>query len=145
MIHPSLSSPQDSLNTATQHDSVDLTVSERLVLRGAAHALKPTVMVGKTGITPAVLAEAQHALAAHQLIKVKLLTDDREERAAAKDIMCASLGCHWVQTIGKVMVLFKDDGNYVPPAPGSMQAKKPSNTNKAKSGSHVPKKRLSAH
>jgi RNA-binding protein len=116
------------------HAEAPLTPAERVVLRGAAHALKPTVMIGNGGITPAVLAETQRALEAHQLIKIKMLSDDREARAAAHTKLCDAIECHPVQVIGKIFVLFKDDGSYIPP---TLLAASPS---RVKKGPHVPKK-----
>jgi RNA-binding protein len=116
-----------------------LTPAERVVLRGAAHAIKPTVMIGNGGVTPAVIAECQRALDAHQLIKIKMLSDDREARAAAHTTLCDTLECHPVQVIGKMFVLFKDDGNYVPPSALGIAAPR-----KVKKGPHVPKKRLAS-
>jgi putative YhbY family RNA-binding protein len=113
-----------------------LTPAERVVLRGAAHALKPTVMIGNGGVTPAVIAETQRALDAHQLIKIKMLSDDREARSAAHSLLCEQLVCHPVQIIGKIFVLFKDDGSYIPPT--LMDAPK----SRIKKGPHVPKKQL---
>ncbi len=114
-----------------------LTVSERVVLRGAAHALKPTVMVGNGGISPAVIAETQRALDAHQLIKIKMQSDDREARAAAFLELCAATQAHPVQVIGKTFVLFKDDGSYVPPNSQGLPSK-------AKKGPHIAKKKLAS-
>jgi RNA-binding protein len=113
-----------------------LTPAERVVLRGAAHALKPTVMIGNGGVTAAVLTETQRALDAHQLIKIKMLSDDREARATAHSLLCEQLECHPVQVIGKMFVLFKDNGNYIPP---TLMSPSKSVTKK---GPHVPKKQL---
>jgi RNA-binding protein len=112
-----------------------LTPAERVVLRGAAHSLKPTVMIGNSGVTPAVIAETQCALDAHQLIKIKMLSDDREERAKAYTQLCESIECHPVQVIGKTFVLFKDNGSYIPPTLMAEPSRKPK-------GPHIPKKRL---
>jgi RNA-binding protein len=113
-----------------------LTPTERVVLRGAAHALKPTIMIGNNGVTPAVIAETQKALEAHQLIKIKILSDDREARMTAHHELCDALECHPVQIIGKTFVLFKDNGSYIPP---SALAKLPA---KRKKETHIPKKQL---
>jgi RNA-binding protein len=113
-----------------------LTPAERVVLRGAAHSLKPTVMIGNSGVTPAVIAETQRALDAHQLIKIKMLSDDREARAEAYGQLCAAIECHPVQVIGKTFVLFKDNGSYIPPSLMDEPARA------RKKGPHVPKKRL---
>lgn len=118
------------------HNESPLTPAERVVLRGAAHALKPTVMIGNDGLTPAVLAEIQRTLEAHQLIKIKMMSDDREARSAVHSQICEQLVCHPVQIIGKMFVLFKDDGSYIPPALLTAPSAR------AKKGPHVPKKQL---
>ena len=61
-----------------------LTISPTLrkSLKADAHDLKPVVMVGGDGLTPAVIKEARHAISHHQLIKVRVFGDDRDERIA---------------------------------------------------------------
>jgi hypothetical protein len=54
----------------------------RRELRARAHHLHPVVMVGHHGLTPAVLHEIDAALSAHELIKVRVFSDDRSEREA---------------------------------------------------------------
>ena len=51
-------------------------------LRGLAHDLKPVVMVGDKGLTDNVIEELNIALDAHELIKVKIRAEEREERDA---------------------------------------------------------------
>ena len=57
-----------------------LTPAERKVHRAAAHHLDPVVMIGADGLTQAVLHEANAALNAHGLIKVRVAEDDRTAR-----------------------------------------------------------------
>ncbi len=59
-----------------------LTSSQKRYLRGLAHTLKPVIMVGNKGVTPALAAELAIALEHHELIKVKLAGEDRAARAA---------------------------------------------------------------
>ena len=56
----------------------ELTPSERKDLKARAHHLDPVVMVGDSGLTPAVVAEAGRAIAVHELIKVRVAGDDRD-------------------------------------------------------------------
>jgi len=76
-------------------------------LRGRAHALKPVILLGQHGLTPAVCAETSRALDDHELIKVRVQSADR----AARDQMIAALALktasELVQRIGHVAVLFK--------------------------------------
>lgn len=86
-----------------------LTPARRSELRAQAHALSPVVMIGDKGLTETVIAETDRALKAHELIKVKAATDDREARAAWMEQLCERLGAHPVQSIGKVLVLWRDN------------------------------------
>lgn len=86
---------------------MSLTPAERKTLRARAHALKPVVLVGGKGITPAVLKEIDAALRAHELLKVQVAGEDREGREAAMDVICAGLACEPVQVIGRVLVVYR--------------------------------------
>src|SRR5258706_4706288 len=58
----------------------ELTSAERRALRAKAHHLHPVIMVGNAGLTPAVLKEIDIALKSLELIKIRVLGDDRERR-----------------------------------------------------------------
>jgi len=79
----------------------------RRELRARAHHLHPVVSIGHHGLTPAVLHEADVALTAHELIKVRVFTDDRPERDSLLARICGALGCAPVQQIGKLLVLWR--------------------------------------
>ncbi len=86
---------------------LNLTVSQRLALKGRAHALKPVVMIGNAGLTPAVLDEIERSLKSHDLLKIKVMSDDREARAAMLQEICTILKAGPVQHIGKTLVLYR--------------------------------------
>ncbi len=85
-----------------------LTVSERLVLKGRAHALNPTVMIGNAGLTESVLKEIAQTLKIHELIKIRVMAErpQREEILAA---VCTQLDAAPVQHIGKILVIYKSN------------------------------------
>jgi len=87
--------------------ALTLAAAERRQLRAAAHHLDPVIMIGDAGLTPAVVAETNRALEHHQLIKVRVLGDDRTERTRVMERLCAALGCAPVQMIGKLLVLWR--------------------------------------
>ncbi len=91
----------------------NLSGSAKRALRAAAHHLDPVVMIGDKGLTSAVLHEIDIALSAHALIKVRVASDDREQRVAFMNDICAKLACESVQHLGKLLVLWrnKDDGD----------------------------------
>jgi len=87
--------------------SLVLTPAQRKQKRAEAHHLEPVVMVGNDGLTAAVVKEADGALKAHGLIKVRMLSDSREQRGAALQQLAEQLGAAAVQHIGKLLVLWR--------------------------------------
>ena len=84
-----------------------LTTRERAHLKARAHALEPVVQIGSAGITDRLVAEVDRALTAHELIKVKVGSDDRQERIALGDQICDRTGATPVHRVGKVLILWR--------------------------------------
>lgn len=84
-----------------------LTDSQRRHLRGLAHHLKPVILMGQQGLKDTVLAEIDGALTHHELVKVKVAAEDREDRAGIIEAIVARTGADLVQTIGHMAVLFR--------------------------------------
>ncbi|CAD6511814.1 hypothetical protein LMG28727_00503 [Paraburkholderia kirstenboschensis] len=91
---------------------------QRAELRSQAHALKPVVLVGAEGLTDAVLAEIKVHLAAHQLIKIRVFGDEREERIAIYEQICDTLNAAPIQHIGKLLVIWKPEAAAQPAVKG---------------------------
>jgi RNA-binding protein len=87
--------------------ALHLTPAERKAHRANAHHLDPVVMIGNDGLTPAVAKEADAALNAHGLIKVRVLSDDRAGREAVFAALCEQLDAAPIQHIGKLLVLWR--------------------------------------
>lgn len=86
---------------------LQLSPSQRRFLKAQAHHLNPVVMIGDAGLTTSVLKEAEVALAAHELIKIKIHSDERELRDALMEQICLKTGATPVQHIGKILVIYK--------------------------------------
>ncbi len=86
---------------------LSLSVSQRLELKGRAHALKPVVIIGSAGLTPAVLDEIERSLKSHDLLKIRVMSDDREAREAMLQEICETLKAGPVQHIGKMLVVYR--------------------------------------
>ena len=84
-----------------------LTKKQVQFLKGAAHSLKPVVQLGANGFTEGVLAEIENALAIHELIKVKIPAEDREELQLYVEAIVRESKAEKIQLIGKTLVLFK--------------------------------------
>ena len=76
-------------------------------LRSLCHDLKPVVMLGQKGLTNEVLHELDIALNHHELVKIKLSVDDREERAKMIAEICERSEADKIQTIGKTISLYR--------------------------------------
>jgi RNA-binding protein len=83
-----------------------LTGGQRRRLRALAHHLKPVVMIGKGGLTEAVLAGLDQALSDHELVKLKFLDfkDQKEELAGRIE---TALSCEQVGQVGHVVIFYR--------------------------------------
>ena len=86
---------------------IQLTPAQRKEHRAAAHHLDPVVAIGNDGLTAAVRKEADAALKAHGLIKVRVFSDDREAREAMFRELADTLDAAPIQHIGKLLVLWR--------------------------------------
>ena len=77
-------------------------------LKGLAHSLKPIVMLGNNGLTEAVVAEIDYALGHHELIKVKIPTDDKETKALIVEAICRETQALKIQVIGKTLIIYRE-------------------------------------
>jgi putative YhbY family RNA-binding protein len=86
---------------------IQLTPAQRKVHRAEAHHLDPVVMIGNDGLTAAVVKEADAALNAHGLIKIRVLGDDRTAREDMYMQLADQLNAAPIQHIGKLLVLWR--------------------------------------
>ncbi len=84
-----------------------LTNKQKQFLKGLAHPLKPVVQLGGNGLTEGVVAEIESALNHHELIKVKIPTEDRDEKALIMDAIIGETKSQKVQSIGHILVIYR--------------------------------------
>ncbi|MGE4595116.1 MAG: ribosome assembly RNA-binding protein YhbY [Gammaproteobacteria bacterium] len=84
-----------------------LTNNQKRYLRSLAHDLKPVVMVGQHGLSESVLAELQSSMVIHELLKIKVRAENREEKQQIIDKIVAFSAAAIVQVIGGVLVIYK--------------------------------------
>lgn len=87
--------------------SLALSNAQKRYLRGLAHDLKPVVLVGAKGVTPALVAELDQALEQHELLKVKVAAEDRETRDAWIEALTEQSRAALVGRIGHIAVLYR--------------------------------------
>jgi putative YhbY family RNA-binding protein len=100
---------------------VQLSSASRRELRARAHALNPVVAIAENGLSEAVLKEIDASLKAHELIKIRVFGDSREDRIAYLERICDELGAAAVQHIGKLLVVYRPK----PAEPARVEAPKP--------------------
>ncbi|MCG3812520.1 ribosome assembly RNA-binding protein YhbY [Photobacterium damselae] len=86
---------------------MNLSTKQKQYLKGLAHNLKPVVLMGANGLTEAVLAEIEIALDHHELIKVKVASEERETKLLIVDAIIRETKAEKVQVIGKTLVLYR--------------------------------------
>ncbi|MEC6814900.1 ribosome assembly RNA-binding protein YhbY [Photobacterium toruni] len=86
---------------------MNLSTKQKQFLKGLAHNLKPVVLMGANGLTEAVLAEIDLAINHHELIKVKVASEDRETKLLIIDAIIRETKAEKVQVIGKTLVLYR--------------------------------------
>jgi RNA-binding protein len=84
-----------------------LSAKNRALLKGLANRLEPSLTVGKGAIDKNVLETVKKALAAHELIKVRVLTSHSDETAKAGEEIAKGAEAELVSTIGHVVTLYK--------------------------------------
>ncbi len=84
-----------------------LTSKQRAELRSQANTLETTLMVGKSGVTDAVVAEAENLLTARELVKGKVLEGALMSPREASDAICQATGAEGVAVIGTKFVIYR--------------------------------------
>ena len=84
-----------------------LTSKERAELRSQANTLETTLMVGKGGVTEAVIAEADNQLTTRELVKGKVLEGAMMTPREVSDEICEATGADGVAVIGTKFVIYR--------------------------------------
>lgn len=109
-----------------------LSTDERRALRARAHALNPVVSISQNGLSESVLNEIRASLISHELIKIRVFNDVREEREQFLATICEKLDAAPVQHIGKLLVVWR-------PSPEN-QSGKPGSSTKSHRSRNEPRK-----
>jgi RNA-binding protein len=84
-----------------------LTNNQKKFLRSKGHSLKPVVMMGQHGLSEGVLAELESSLEVHELLKIKIRTNDSENKQRIIKEIINITNAHLIQVIGNVMVIYR--------------------------------------
>ena len=84
-----------------------LTSKERAELRSQATTIDTTLMVGKGGVTDALIAEADNQLTTRELVKGKVLEGAMMTPREVCDELCEATGSEGVAVIGTKFVIYR--------------------------------------
>jgi putative YhbY family RNA-binding protein len=108
---------------------LQLSSDQRRELRARAHNINPVVSISENGLTEAVLREIELNLKAHELIKIRVYGDSRENRISYLEQICEKLEAGAVQHIGKLLIVYRPDPN----ASATVNAQKGTNSRRSPS------------
>lgn len=69
--------------------------------------LKPLVFIGKSGLSDSVVAAADKAFEKTELLKIKILSDDRNQRERLASELATANNSQIVGQVGKTAALYK--------------------------------------
>ena len=84
-----------------------LTSKQRAEFRAQANSIDTTLMVGKDGVTEAVIAEAERLLTARELVKGKVLETALMSAREVSDAICEATGADGISCVGSKFVIWR--------------------------------------
>lgn len=86
-----------------------LTGAQKSHLRGLGQRLPDHLKVGRAGLTPAFFAELQKLLRAHELVKLRFVGADRDERAGLCERVADEGRCVCVGAVGHTALFYRQN------------------------------------
>lgn len=88
-----------------------LTSKQRAYLRGLANSYETVLIVGKGGVTEAVVSQTEDILKARELFKGKVLESCEHSSRTVADELGIKAHCDVVQVIGSKFILYRPNPN----------------------------------
>src|SRR5436309_554481 len=92
----------------TDRMAAALTSKQKQFLKGLAHPLAPIVRIGRGRLTDKVIEETKKSLLAHELIKVRIESDDSAERRSIAESLASAADAAIAGSVGKIVVLYRE-------------------------------------
>lgn len=84
-----------------------LTPVQIRALRKKIHHLLPVVIIGNDGLTPNVIKEINVALHAHELIKIRINSENREAKMHIAAEICEQTKATQIHMIGHILAIYR--------------------------------------
>jgi RNA-binding protein len=78
----------------------------RKLYRTIGHKLHPVLIISN-GVSETVAAELERALADHELIKIRINAEGREEKQHLLETLCRTHGAELIQLTGHIALLYR--------------------------------------
>ena len=85
-----------------------LTGKERSQLKSQANTIRPTVIIGKNGLTENVFKDIEQQLTANELVKINVLEASGVEAKDIVDELLEGTGAEFVSQLGSKIVLYRE-------------------------------------
>lgn len=85
-----------------------MTSRQRAYLKSLAMTMDPIFQIGKSSVTPELVAAIAEALAARELLKVSVLQNCADDPRTIAEMIAERTHSQVVQVIGKKIVLYKE-------------------------------------
>lgn len=89
------------------YTQVNLTGKQKRYLRGLGSTVEPIIHIGKGGVVPGIIQQAEDALEARELVKVKVLNNCLEDTKEVAGQLSREANAALVQVIGHTFLLFR--------------------------------------
>lgn len=89
------------------NESVSLTGKQVRHLRALGHHLKPVVLIGKEGVSAALISSIDECLTRHELLKIKILETCPHDRKEAADLIASETSSHVAQVLGRTILIYR--------------------------------------
>lgn len=88
-------------------NEIILTGKQKRFLRGLGSTMEPIIQIGKGGVVPGIIQQADDALEARELVKVRILNNCLEDRREVAGVLAKECGAALVQIIGHTFLLYR--------------------------------------
>ncbi|WP_300410164.1 ribosome assembly RNA-binding protein YhbY [Lagierella sp.] len=80
---------------------------QRSYLKSLAHKMEPLLIIGKGGVSENTLVQLDDLLNKRELVKIKILDNNLDNRDEIVDNILDRLGCDFVQFIGSKLTIYR--------------------------------------
>jgi len=85
----------------------DLTGKQKRYLRGLGSTIDPVIQIGKGGVAPGIIKQADDALEARELVKARVLNNCLEDTKQVAGVLARETGAALVQVIGHTFLMYR--------------------------------------